>query len=85
MNFKPQSYFLWLLLFSVIFSCTPQRYGTTELDVDGEYIHQPTNTVFPPQIDSFVRKSVISFEKDHSYVGVTYKDKDSETKKLNGQ
>ncbi|UYN87607.1 MAG: hypothetical protein KIT51_04930 [Cyclobacteriaceae bacterium] len=44
-----------------------------QLKVKGTYIHSPTMTEFPENIDSYQRQSVYSFDKKKENIGSTYK------------
>jgi hypothetical protein len=74
MRNRIQKYYLLYIFLLVTFSCsTTRQIGPKELNVDGDYIHKKTKTVFPNQIDSFHRTSISSFDKANDNVAATYK------------
>lgn len=65
-----------LIIFSVLFICCNKSsiiYKPTELDVIGDYVHESTLIVFPKSINDLVRTEIISFDKNKTNIGVSYK------------
>lgn len=68
---------LLLSLFTINLGTSSPIYQTSELDVDGDYVHNSTQMVFPKIIAEFNRTNITSFDESTTNIGVSYETKNA--------
>ena len=62
-----------VLFVSLLFGCSASRvYQPKKINIQDDFVHKKTNTLFPINWDSFKRESITIFDKDSTNVGVNY-------------
>jgi hypothetical protein len=62
-----------VLSISLIFGCTASTiYQPRKIDIQGDFVHKKTNTLFPINWERFKRESITIFDKDSTNIGVNY-------------
>lgn len=70
--FSRQFLIFFLILFVGLY-CNAQTYiQPKKIKAKGDYVHSPTQLVFPVMIDDYERQNIYSFDKQKTNVGVTY-------------
>jgi hypothetical protein len=49
-----------------------ERTEPKKIQVNGDYVHKMTQTVFPEQFDKYTRHDIFSFDKKNNNIGVVY-------------